>query len=118
MRHCRQNVNFCSNLTIEDRLGSAHATKRFLSFSLAQASEHEIMWVMRISIFVTGAMATAMALTVPTIYGLWLVSKTIFISFLYYISIKKICLAISTWSSALTCYYQSNDAMHQNRKIK
>ena len=36
-----------------------------------QASEHEIMWVMRISIFVTGAMATAMALTVPTIYGLW-----------------------------------------------
>jgi hypothetical protein len=29
------------------------------------------MWVMRISIFVTGAMATTMALTVHTIYGLW-----------------------------------------------
>jgi high affinity choline transporter 7 len=37
----------------------------------SQASEHEIMWVMRISIFVTGAMATTMALTVHTIYGLW-----------------------------------------------
>ncbi|XP_046657306.1 high-affinity choline transporter 1-like [Daphnia pulicaria] len=36
-----------------------------------RASEHEIMWVMRISIFVTGAMATTMALTVHTIYGLW-----------------------------------------------
>lgn len=40
-------------------------------FFSCKASEHEIMWVMRISIFVTGAMATAMALTVPTIYGLW-----------------------------------------------
>ncbi|XP_059097142.1 high-affinity choline transporter 1-like [Tigriopus californicus] len=35
------------------------------------ASETEIMWVMRISIFVVGAMATSMALTIPTIYGLW-----------------------------------------------
>lgn len=52
------------------------------SFTL-QASEHEIMWVMRISIFVTGAMATAMALTVPTIYGLWLVSNL----FYYYFSL-------------------------------
>jgi len=35
------------------------------------ASESEIMWVMRIAIFVVGGMATFMALTIPTIYGLW-----------------------------------------------
>ena len=35
------------------------------------ASENEIMWVMRVSIFIVGAMATGMALTIPTIYGLW-----------------------------------------------
>lgn len=35
------------------------------------ASENEIMWVMRISIFIVGGMATVMALTIPTIYGLW-----------------------------------------------
>ena len=35
------------------------------------ASENEIMWVMRASIFLVGAMATVMALTIPTIYGLW-----------------------------------------------
>eukprot|EP00090_Calanus_glacialis_P001621 TRINITY_DN11174_c0_g1_i2.p1 TRINITY_DN11174_c0_g1~~TRINITY_DN11174_c0_g1_i2.p1 ORF type:complete len:708 (-),score=76.84 TRINITY_DN11174_c0_g1_i2:689-2812(-) len=35
------------------------------------ASETEIMWVMRVSIFAVGGMATYMALTIPTIYGLW-----------------------------------------------
>ena len=36
-----------------------------------KASEREIMWVMRVAIFVVGGMATVMALTIPTIYGLW-----------------------------------------------
>jgi len=36
-----------------------------------KASEREIMWVMRVSIFLVGGMATFMALTIPTIYGLW-----------------------------------------------
>merc|ERR1719334_2689049 len=35
------------------------------------ASEREIMWAMRIAIFLVGGMATFMALTIPTIYGLW-----------------------------------------------
>ncbi len=35
------------------------------------ASENEILWVMRVAIFIVGAMATVMALTIPTIYGLW-----------------------------------------------
>ncbi|KAF9798418.1 hypothetical protein SFRURICE_003064 [Spodoptera frugiperda] len=35
------------------------------------ASEMEIIWVMRVSILVVGALATLMALTIPSIYGLW-----------------------------------------------
>ncbi|XP_055325569.1 high-affinity choline transporter 1 [Sitodiplosis mosellana] len=35
------------------------------------ASEMEIIWVMRIGICVVGVLATVMALTIPSIYGLW-----------------------------------------------
>ena len=40
------------------------------------------MWVMRIAIFVVGGMATYMALTIPTIYGLWSVEQNFFFIFL------------------------------------
>lgn len=36
-----------------------------------RASEMEIIWVMRISIIIVGILATVMALTIPSIYGLW-----------------------------------------------
>ena len=36
-----------------------------------RASEMEIIWVMRAGIIVVGILATAMALTIPSIYGLW-----------------------------------------------
>ncbi|CAG9860190.1 unnamed protein product [Phyllotreta striolata] len=36
-----------------------------------KASEMEIVWVMRGSILVVGFLATVMALTIPSIYGLW-----------------------------------------------
>lgn len=36
-----------------------------------RASEMEIIWVMRISILVVGFLSTVMALTIPSIYGLW-----------------------------------------------
>lgn len=36
-----------------------------------QASEREIIWVMRVAIFGVGILATAMAITITTIYGLW-----------------------------------------------
>jgi hypothetical protein len=36
-----------------------------------QASEMEIIWVMRGSIIVVGILSTIMALTIPSIYGLW-----------------------------------------------
>ncbi|XP_062391050.1 high affinity choline transporter 1-like [Sardina pilchardus] len=39
------------------------------------ASDREIIWVMRITIFVFGALATAMALLTGTVYGLWYLSS-------------------------------------------
>lgn len=36
-----------------------------------QASEMEIIWVMRVGIGVVGILSTVMALTIPSIYGLW-----------------------------------------------
>ena len=41
------------------------------SISSLQASETEILWVMRVSIFLVGGLATLLALTIPTVYGLW-----------------------------------------------
>lgn len=35
------------------------------------ASEMEIIWVMRAAILVVGILSTVMALTIPSIYGLW-----------------------------------------------
>lgn len=45
------------------------------SLSSLQASDNEIVWVMRITIFVFGALATAMALLTGTVYGLWYLSS-------------------------------------------
>ncbi|KAH9366203.1 hypothetical protein HPB48_016768 [Haemaphysalis longicornis] len=39
------------------------------------ASEREVIWVMRVAILFVGAMATAMALTVKSVYGLWYLSS-------------------------------------------
>ncbi|KAJ8415160.1 hypothetical protein AAFF_G00008580 [Aldrovandia affinis] len=39
------------------------------------ASDREIVWVMRITIFVFGALATTMALLTGTVYGLWYLSS-------------------------------------------
>ena len=40
-----------------------------------QASDREIVWVMRITIFVFGGLATVMALLTGTVYGLWYLSS-------------------------------------------
>ena len=40
-------------------------------FHRTQASEREVIWVMRAAIFGVGALATAMAVTITSIYGLW-----------------------------------------------
>ncbi|KAH9637100.1 hypothetical protein HF086_013916 [Spodoptera exigua] len=60
------------------------------------ASEMEIIWVMRVSILVVGALATLMALTIPSIYGLWsmcsdLVYVILFPQLLMVVHFKKYC---------------------------
>nr|XP_053641791.1 high-affinity choline transporter 1-like [Cherax quadricarinatus] len=39
------------------------------------ASETEVIWVMRVAIFIVGFLATTLALTIPSIYGLWYLSS-------------------------------------------
>ena len=38
---------------------------------LKKAGEREILWVMRIGIFLVTALATLMGLTIKSVYGLW-----------------------------------------------
>ena len=54
-----------------NRLKLMFSLKVIFYSSFIQASENEILWVMRISIFLVGGLATLMALTIPTVYGLW-----------------------------------------------
>ncbi|KAH8278484.1 hypothetical protein KR018_003913 [Drosophila ironensis] len=61
-----------------------------------KASEMEIIWVMRVSIIVVGILATIMALTIPSIYGLWsmcsdLVYVILFPQLLMVVHFKKHC---------------------------
>ena len=53
------------------------------------------MWVMRIAIFVVGGMATYMALTIPTIYGLWSVPRQEVSYFYSYLLLQGRC--VLTW---------------------
>ena len=41
------------------------------SYFLLQASDKELIWVIRVSIFLVGALSTVMAITIKSIYGLW-----------------------------------------------
>lgn len=50
---------------------SMFARNVYKSLCRQNASEMEIIWVMRAGIIVVGFLATAMALTIPSIYGLW-----------------------------------------------
>lgn len=54
-----------------------------------RASEMEIIWVMRVSILIVGVLATIMALTIPSIYGLWYV-ENYFLRIYYHISVHYV----------------------------
>ncbi|NP_001301094.1 high-affinity choline transporter 1-like [Limulus polyphemus] len=61
-----------------------------------KASEREVVWVIRISILVVGILATAMALTVKSVYGLWYLSSDLiyvilFPQLLCVVHLKKYC---------------------------
>lgn len=59
------------------------------------ASEMEIIWVMRVGICVVGVLATVMALTIPSIYGLWYVAV---------ISQSSVMLEIKNYSNLYKMY--------------
>lgn len=74
-------------------------------FSFIQASEKEIIWVMRAAILCVGILATSMALTVKSIYGLWYLSSDLVYVMLFpqlvcVVYFKKFC---NTYGS-LTAY--------------
>jgi high affinity choline transporter 7 len=76
-----------------------------LYYNLSQASEMEIIWVMRTGIGVVGILSTIMALTIPSIYGLWsmcsdLVYVILFPQLLMVVHFKSYC---NTYGS-LTAY--------------
>ncbi|CAK9796675.1 High-affinity choline transporter 1 [Anthophora quadrimaculata] len=61
-----------------------------------RASEMEIIWVMRVGIGVVGILSTVMALTIPSIYGLWsmcsdLVYVILFPQLLMVVHFKEYC---------------------------
>lgn len=70
--------------------------KENLRLSNVQASEMEIIWVMRVGIGVVGILSTVMALTIPSIYGLWsmcsdLVYVILFPQLLMVVHFKEYC---------------------------
>lgn len=49
----------------------SHFLSSHLGYFLFQASDKELIWVIRIGIFLVGALSTVMALTIKSIYSLW-----------------------------------------------
>ncbi|XP_055698018.1 high-affinity choline transporter 1 [Phlebotomus papatasi] len=74
-----------------------------------RASEMEIIWVMRISICVVGVLATVMALTIPSIYGLWsmcsdLVYCILFPQLLMVVHFKPFCNTYGSFSAYVVAF--------------
>ncbi|BFF92803.1 high-affinity choline transporter 1 [Drosophila madeirensis] len=84
-----------------------------------KASEMEIIWVMRVAIIVVGILATIMALTIPSIYGLWsmcsdLVYVILFPQLLMVVHFKKHCNtygSLSAYIVALLIRLSGGEAM-------
>ncbi|KAL3876539.1 hypothetical protein ACJMK2_034380, partial [Sinanodonta woodiana] len=60
------------------------------------ASEREILWVMRISIFWVGAMATVMAILVESVYALWYLCSDLVYVVLFP---QLVCVIYLSWSN-------------------
>uniref|UniRef100_A0A336MDH6 CSON000055 protein n=1 Tax=Culicoides sonorensis TaxID=179676 RepID=A0A336MDH6_CULSO len=75
-----------------------------------RASEMEIIWVMRVGIIVVGILATIMALTIPSIYGLWsmcsdLVYVILFPQLLMVVHFKNFCNTYGSLSAYLVALF-------------
>ncbi|XP_019881961.1 high-affinity choline transporter 1 [Aethina tumida] len=74
-----------------------------------KASEMEIIWVMRVSILIVGVLATIMALTIPSIYGLWsmcsdLVYVILFPQLLMVVHFKDYCNTYGSLSAYIIAF--------------
>lgn len=74
-----------------------------------QASEMEIIWVMRAGIGVVGVLSTVMALTIPSIYGLWsmcsdLVYVILFPQLLMVVHFKDYCNTYGSLSAYIIAF--------------
>ncbi|XP_049863344.1 high-affinity choline transporter 1 [Schistocerca gregaria] len=75
-----------------------------------RASEMEIIWVMRVSILVVGVLSTIMALTIPSIYGLWsmcsdLVYVILFPQLLMVVHFKHHCNTYGSLAAYLVAFF-------------
>ncbi|KAI4498785.1 hypothetical protein M0802_005960 [Mischocyttarus mexicanus] len=74
-----------------------------------RASEMEIIWVMRVGIVVVGVLSTVMALTIPSIYGLWsmcsdLVYVILFPQLLMVVHFKEYCNTYGSLSAYIIAF--------------
>ncbi|XP_012283006.1 high-affinity choline transporter 1 [Orussus abietinus] len=74
-----------------------------------RASEMEIIWVMRVGIGVVGVLSTVMALTIPSIYGLWsmcsdLVYVILFPQLLMVVHFKEYCNTYGSLSAYIIAF--------------
>ncbi|CAD7090438.1 unnamed protein product [Hermetia illucens] len=74
------------------------------------ASEMEIIWVMRVAIGVVGVLSTVMALTIPSIYGLWsmcsdLVYVILFPQLLMVVHFKNYCNTYGSLSAYIVAFF-------------
>ncbi|XP_045460780.1 high-affinity choline transporter 1 isoform X1 [Harmonia axyridis] len=75
-----------------------------------KASEMEIIWVMRVSILIVGFLATVMALTIPSIYGLWsmcsdLVYVILFPQLLMVVHFKDYCNTYGSLAAYIVAFF-------------
>ncbi|GLV45387.1 Choline transporter [Carabus blaptoides fortunei] len=75
-----------------------------------RASEMEIIWVMRVSILIVGVLATIMALTIPSIYGLWsmcsdLVYVILFPQLLMVVHFKNHCNTYGSLAAYMVAFF-------------
>lgn len=75
-----------------------------------RASEMEIIWVMRVGIIVVGILATVMALTIPSIYGLWsmcsdLVYVILFPQLLMVVHFKNHCNTYGSLAAYIVAFF-------------
>lgn len=109
--HSKQLVSTQNKMYRGDLLYYVDNLARVLSPFLirAQASEMEIIWVMRTGIAIVGVLSTVMALTIPSIYGLWsmcsdLVYVILFPQLLMVVHFKHYCNTYGSLSAYIIAF--------------